>query len=109
MKRFYEDKVEPAAQPSQKRSVPGGIGVGGCGGVWAGCLWLMPPCAILRYIDYFSGLLTGAIKMNNKPLFLHHVIMHGIPNFESKGGEAPPPLCSPPGTAEGPWCSGCGW
>ncbi|XP_019378359.1 PREDICTED: tensin-1 [Gavialis gangeticus] len=60
MKRFYEDKVEPAAQPSQK-----------------------------RYIDYFSGLLTGAIKMNNKPLFLHHVIMHGIPNFESKGGCRP--------------------
>ncbi|XP_044887881.1 tensin-1 isoform X10 [Mauremys mutica] len=27
--------------------------------------------------------------MNNKPLFLHHVIMHGIPNFESKGGCRP--------------------
>lgn len=27
--------------------------------------------------------------MNNKPLFLHHVIMHGIPNFESKGGRCP--------------------
>nr|DBA19617.1 TPA: hypothetical protein GDO54_015420 [Pyxicephalus adspersus] len=60
MKRFYEDKVLPVAQPSQK-----------------------------RYIHYFSGLLSGAIKMNNKPLFLHHVIMHGIPNFESKGGCRP--------------------
>ena len=39
-----------------------------------------------RYVHYFSGLLSGSIKMNNKPLFLHHVIMHGIPNFESKGG-----------------------
>ncbi|NXY92501.1 TENS protein, partial [Alcedo cyanopectus] len=57
MKRFYEDKVVPVGQPSQK-----------------------------RYIHYFSGLLSGSIKMNNKPLFLHHVIMHGIPNFESKGG-----------------------
>ncbi|POI32355.1 hypothetical protein CIB84_003893 [Bambusicola thoracicus] len=60
MKRFYEDKVVPVGQPSQK-----------------------------RYIHYFSGLLSGSIKMNNKPLFLHHVIMHGIPNFESKGGRCP--------------------
>ncbi|XP_065493783.1 tensin-1 isoform X10 [Caloenas nicobarica] len=60
MKRFYEDKVVPVGQPSQK-----------------------------RYIHYFSGLLSGSIKMNNKPLFLHHVIMHGIPNFESKGGCRP--------------------
>ncbi|XP_032073082.1 tensin-1 isoform X5 [Thamnophis elegans] len=60
MKRFYEDKVIPAGQPSQK-----------------------------RYVYYFSGLLSGTIKMNNKPLFLHHVIMHGIPNFESKGGCRP--------------------
>ncbi|XP_035186807.1 tensin-1 isoform X13 [Oxyura jamaicensis] len=60
MKRFYEDKVVPVGQPSQR-----------------------------RYIHYFSGLLSGSIKMNNKPLFLHHVIMHGIPNFESKGGCRP--------------------
>ncbi|XP_056664016.1 tensin-1 isoform X6 [Monodelphis domestica] len=60
MKRFYEDKVAPVGQPSQK-----------------------------RYVHYFSGLLSGSIKMNNKPLFLHHVIMHGIPNFESKGGCRP--------------------
>ncbi|XP_077176740.1 tensin-1 isoform X6 [Paroedura picta] len=60
MKRFYEDKVIPVGQPSQK-----------------------------RYVHYFSGLLSGSIKMNNKPLFLHHVIMHGIPNFESKGGCRP--------------------
>ncbi|KAM8806687.1 tensin-1 isoform 3-T3 [Eudromia elegans] len=60
MKRFYEDKVVPVGQPSQR-----------------------------RYIHYFSGLLSGTIKMNNKPLFLHHVIMHGIPNFESKGGCRP--------------------
>ncbi|XP_031749631.1 tensin-1 isoform X3 [Xenopus tropicalis] len=60
MRRFYEDKVLPVAQPSQK-----------------------------RYINYFSGLLSGAMKMNSKPLFLHHVIMHGIPNFESKGGCRP--------------------
>uniref|UniRef100_A0A8C5BXA0 Tensin 1 n=1 Tax=Gadus morhua TaxID=8049 RepID=A0A8C5BXA0_GADMO len=60
MKRFYEDKVLPVGQPSQK-----------------------------RYVQYFSGLLSGNIKINNKPLFLHHVIMHGIPNFESQGGCRP--------------------
>ncbi|XP_052003924.1 tensin-1 isoform X7 [Xyrauchen texanus] len=60
MKRFYEDKVLPVGQPSQR-----------------------------RYVQYFSGLLSGHIKINNKPLFLHHVIMHGIPNFESKGGCRP--------------------
>lgn len=38
-------------------------------------------------MQYFNGLLSGHIKINNKPLFLHHVIMHGIPNFEAKGGE----------------------
>ncbi|XP_038616059.1 tensin-1 isoform X2 [Tachyglossus aculeatus] len=60
MKRFYEDKVAPFGQPSQK-----------------------------RYVHYFSGLLSGSIKMNNKPLFLHHVIMHGVPDFESRGGCRP--------------------
>ncbi|XP_045553870.1 tensin isoform X5 [Salmo salar] len=60
MRRFYEDKALPVGQPSQK-----------------------------RYVRYFSGLLSGHIKINNKPLFLHHVIMHGIPNFESKGGCRP--------------------
>nr|XP_020470939.1 tensin-like [Monopterus albus] len=60
MRRFYEDKALPVGQPSQR-----------------------------RYVQYFNGLLCGHIKINNKPLFLHHVIMHGIPNFESKGGCRP--------------------
>ncbi|XP_059416596.1 tensin-1-like isoform X4 [Carassius carassius] len=60
MKRFYEDKAMPTVQPSQR-----------------------------RYVHYFVSLLSGHIKINNKPLFLHHVIMHGIPNFESKGGCRP--------------------
>ncbi|XP_059823470.1 tensin-1-like isoform X6 [Hypanus sabinus] len=60
MKKFYEDKISSVIQPSQK-----------------------------RYIHYFSGLLSGTIQMNNKPLFLHHVIMHGIPSLESKSGCRP--------------------
>uniref|UniRef100_A0A8B9M046 Tensin 1 n=1 Tax=Astyanax mexicanus TaxID=7994 RepID=A0A8B9M046_ASTMX len=60
MKRFYEDKAMPVGQPANR-----------------------------RLLIYFAGLLSGHIKINNKPLFLHHVIMHGIPNFESKGGCRP--------------------
>ncbi|XP_051869983.1 tensin-1 isoform X3 [Pristis pectinata] len=62
MKKFYEDKISSVIQPSQR-----------------------------RYVHYFSGLLSGTIKMNSKPLFLHHVIVHGIPNFESKSGVAHAP------------------
>uniref|UniRef100_A0A8C3BCR2 Tensin 1 n=1 Tax=Cairina moschata TaxID=8855 RepID=A0A8C3BCR2_CAIMO len=71
-----------------------GAGAGQPGNLWdqlllqaAGGRNSRPPAS--WYIHYFSGLLSGSIKMNNKPLFLHHVIMHGIPNFESKGGCRP--------------------
>lgn len=52
-----------------------------------GLIRSFPSFSSCRYVRYFNGLLSGHIKINNKPLFLHHVIMHGIPNFESKGGE----------------------
>ncbi|XP_051865704.1 tensin-2-like isoform X4 [Pristis pectinata] len=60
MRKFCEDKVAPAIQPSQT-----------------------------RYIYYFSGLLSGAIKMNSMPLFLHHVVIPAIPSFEPHGGYHP--------------------
>ncbi|XP_067119437.1 tensin-1-like isoform X5 [Centruroides vittatus] len=60
MKRFYDDKLSRAMHPSQK-----------------------------RYIHYFAGLLSGAIRMNNSTLYLHHIIIHGVPNFDSKGGCRP--------------------
>eukprot|EP00062_Callorhinchus_milii_P025115 gi/632985740/ref/XP_007909852.1/ PREDICTED: tensin-like C1 domain-containing phosphatase [Callorhinchus milii] len=59
MRKFCEDKVAPTIQPSQT-----------------------------RYIYYFSGLLSGAIKMNSMPLFLHHVLIPSIPNFEQNGGNS---------------------
>ncbi|XP_078621911.1 tensin-3-like isoform X39 [Branchiostoma floridae x Branchiostoma japonicum] len=62
MKRFYDEKVAGVTQPSQR-----------------------------RYVHYFAGLLSGNIKMNNNPLFLHNIVIHGIPNFDSKG-EAPSKL-----------------
>ncbi|XP_030054055.1 tensin-2 isoform X2 [Microcaecilia unicolor] len=60
MRKFCEDKVGPYLQPSQS-----------------------------RYISYFSGLLSGAIKMSSDTLFLHHVLIPIIPDFEAFGGYCP--------------------
>ncbi|XP_041468237.1 tensin-1-like isoform X6 [Lytechinus variegatus] len=43
----------------------------------------------MRYIDYFSGLLTNSIQINSSPLFLHHAVIHGVPNYDSNGGCRP--------------------
>ncbi|TRY59436.1 hypothetical protein DNTS_027832 [Danionella cerebrum] len=60
MRKFCEDKVSNSLQPSQN-----------------------------RYIYYFGGLLSGAIKMNSSPLFLHQVLIPTIPNFQEDGGFFP--------------------
>ncbi|XP_014002670.1 tensin-2 isoform X1 [Salmo salar] len=60
MRKFCEDKVSSSLQPSQN-----------------------------RYIYYFGGLLSGAIKMNSSPLFLHQVLIPTLPNFQGKGGYFP--------------------
>ncbi|XP_048872906.1 tensin-2 [Brienomyrus brachyistius] len=60
MRKFCEDKVSPSLQPSQN-----------------------------RYIYYFGGLLSGAIKMNSSPLFLHQVLIPTLPNFQAGGGYFP--------------------
>ncbi|XP_029011547.1 tensin-2 isoform X2 [Betta splendens] len=60
MRKFCEDKVSPSLQPSQN-----------------------------RYIYYFGGLLSGAIKMNSSPLFLHQVLIPSLPNFEGEGSYYP--------------------
>ncbi|XP_044309547.1 tensin-3 isoform X3 [Varanus komodoensis] len=56
MKKFFDDKVSALMQPSQK-----------------------------RYVQFLSGLLSGSIKMNTTPVFLHYVILHGIPSFDAGG------------------------
>lgn len=48
-----------------------------------------------RYVQFLSGLLSGTVKMNASPLFLHFVILHGIPNFDTGGGEYLPRSSSP--------------
>ncbi|XP_059790277.1 tensin-3 isoform X1 [Balaenoptera ricei] len=60
MKKFYDDKLSALMQPSQK-----------------------------RYVHFLSGLLSGTVKMNASPLFLHFVILHGTPNFDSGGACRP--------------------
>ncbi|NWV43969.1 TENS3 protein, partial [Grantiella picta] len=60
MKKFFDDKVSAVMQPSQK-----------------------------RYVQFLSGLLSGSVKMNATPLFLHYVILHGIPNLDAGGACRP--------------------
>ncbi|XP_018580708.2 tensin-2-like [Scleropages formosus] len=60
MKRFCEDKVLSSLHPSQN-----------------------------RYISYFRGLLSGAIKMSRSPLFLHQVLIPNLPNFQAGRGYFP--------------------
>ncbi|XP_072238649.1 tensin-2-like isoform X2 [Leuresthes tenuis] len=60
MRKFCEDKVSSSLQPSQN-----------------------------RYIYYFSGLLSGTIKMNSSPLFLHQILIPSLPNFQAGGGFYP--------------------
>uniref|UniRef100_A0A5F4VWZ9 Tensin-2 n=1 Tax=Callithrix jacchus TaxID=9483 RepID=A0A5F4VWZ9_CALJA len=60
MRKFCEDKVATELQPSQR-----------------------------RYISYFSGLLSGSIRMNSSPLFLHYVLIPMLPAFEPSTGFQP--------------------
>ncbi|XP_048055246.1 tensin-2 isoform X7 [Megalobrama amblycephala] len=60
MRKFCEDKISSSLQPSQN-----------------------------RYIYYFAGLLSGAIKMNSSPLFLHQIHIPALHNYQSGGGYSP--------------------
>ncbi|XP_015242379.1 PREDICTED: tensin-3 [Cyprinodon variegatus] len=54
MRKYYDDKVSALMTPSQK-----------------------------RYVWILNSLLSGSMKINASPLFLHCVILHGIPNFDT--------------------------
>uniref|UniRef100_A0A8C7S9X2 Tensin 3 n=1 Tax=Oncorhynchus mykiss TaxID=8022 RepID=A0A8C7S9X2_ONCMY len=56
MRKYYDDKVSALMTPSQK-----------------------------RYVWILNSLLSGSMKMNASPLFLHCIILHGIPNFNPAG------------------------
>ncbi|KAF7222468.1 transcript variant X2 [Nothobranchius furzeri] len=54
MRKYYDDKVSALMTPSQK-----------------------------RYVWILNSLLSGSMKINASPLFLHCVILHGLPNFDA--------------------------
>uniref|UniRef100_A0A674F362 Tensin 3 n=1 Tax=Salmo trutta TaxID=8032 RepID=A0A674F362_SALTR len=56
MRKYYDDKVSALMTPSQK-----------------------------RYVWILNSLLSGSMKMNASPLFLHCIILHRIPNFNTAG------------------------
>ncbi|XP_071400782.1 tensin-3 [Centroberyx affinis] len=56
MRKYYDDKVSALMTPSQK-----------------------------RYVWILNSLLSGSMKINASPLFLHCIILHGIPNFDATG------------------------
>lgn len=57
MRKYYDDKVSALMTPSQK-----------------------------RYVWILNSLLSGSMKINTSPLFLHCIILHGMPNFDATGG-----------------------
>uniref|UniRef100_H3BZQ3 Tensin 3 n=1 Tax=Tetraodon nigroviridis TaxID=99883 RepID=H3BZQ3_TETNG len=56
MRKYHDDKVSALMTPSQK-----------------------------RYVWILNSLLSGSMKINASPLFLHCLILHGIPNFDAAG------------------------
>ncbi|XP_034039165.1 tensin-3-like isoform X1 [Thalassophryne amazonica] len=56
MRKYYDDKVSAMMTPSQK-----------------------------RYVWILNSLLSGSMKINASPLFLHCIILHGMPNFNAAG------------------------
>lgn len=47
----------------------------------------MKLCCLFRYVWILNSLLSGSIKMNTSPLFLHCIIIHGVPRFDPAGGQ----------------------
>ncbi|XP_066587703.1 tensin-3 isoform X2 [Prorops nasuta] len=59
MRRFLHDKIGPLRVPSHR-----------------------------RYIEYFSGLLSGSLRISQSPLYLTHLTVLGVPLFEPTGCRA---------------------
>ncbi|KAL0119072.1 hypothetical protein PUN28_009594 [Cardiocondyla obscurior] len=59
MRRFLDDKIGTLQVPSHR-----------------------------RYIEYFSGLLSGSLRISQSPLYLTHLTVLGVPLFEPTGCRA---------------------
>lgn len=44
--------------------------------------------SVHRYIKYFSGLLSGSLRISQSPLYLTHLTVLGVPLFEPTGCRA---------------------
>ena len=87
MKRFLNERVGQLGTPSDKRYLfQNDV-------VQPRALLLVTLLLIFklknRYVEYFSGLLSGTIQVNSSPLYLDHVTVVGIPAFQSNGGCRP--------------------
>ncbi|XP_033209424.1 tensin-3 isoform X2 [Belonocnema kinseyi] len=59
MRKFLDDKIGPLKVPSHR-----------------------------RYVEYFSGLLSGSLRISPSPLYLTHLTVLGVPLFEPTGCRA---------------------
>lgn len=64
-----------------------------CTSVTFCCHHIISSPLFFRYIYYFGGLLSGTIKMNSSPLFLHQILIPSLPNFQAGGGQFYTNLC----------------
>lgn len=76
--------------PSQQFSPVSQDAMPGLGGAHSHPACRLHPsvCFYVRYVWILNSLLSGSMKINASPLFLHCVILHGIPNFDAAGGWA---------------------
>ncbi len=59
-----------------------------CKKEWVAHKWCQTKlCCLFRYVWILNSLLSGSIKMNTSPLFLHCIIIHGMPRFDPAGGQ----------------------
>ena len=40
-----------------------------------------------RYVHYLTGLLSGAIRINSNPIYLHQLVISGLPEYEDKAAQ----------------------
>ncbi|WAR10586.1 TENS1-like protein [Mya arenaria] len=68
MKRFYDDKLGGLPQPSQRRALN----------------WTTQVIVNTKY-----PIVNTKHQINSSALYLHHILIHGVPNFDTNGGCRP--------------------
>ena len=96
MKRFLDERIGAFQLPSHQRLVALSTNFEGSFEILWDPLKLLMIIILkkllntdfdwVRYVEYFSGLLSGDIQVNTSPLYLDHVTVVGVPAFQSNGG-----------------------